>query len=406
MAHFKPQARRNAPIAASRPVLVDERTQTPDGDWLAYDWVMDQAGGITAATDATARPSSADVLRELEALRAREGISPTKIREVAPLIQQLPIVDDHRQLKQYVEADRHLAAYGAIGCVLDHAIPDVIQQTILVLTMRYDYNLLTVQPEDGWDGVRRASSISSRHDLVQGILQYSRSRYFELVRLAYDELANQLLLRDVSPCRAAAEQQIMSQIERTAVDRLLGLFSVAGHEALRERLAVLALEQFDSRWKGSGASATERLISIVRQALAREYPDAVRAYVRHMASPDNRAGFGQNPRPLHGYAAKDVDLDYLITGDSSVSFLDRLDKLPSLIGITPPTTMRRPDGEEPGARTYHVSKIRQSYRLLAAVLSSSAADEGAAVARVARSEFAADTEDDTPPQAQVGEASE
>lgn len=367
---------------------------------------MDQAGGITAATDATARPSSADVLRELEELRTREGISPTKIREVAPLIQQLPIVDDHRQLKQYVEADRHLAAYGAIGCVLDHAIPDVQWQTILVLTMRYDYNLLAVQPKDGWDGVRRASSITNRHNLMQGILQYSRSRYFELVRLAYDELANQLLLRDISPCRAAAEQQVMSQVERMAIDRLLGLFSVAGHDVFRERLAALALEQLDSRWQSVGESATERLVSVVRQALAREYPDAVHAYVRHMAPPDNRAGFGQHSRPLHGYAAKDVDLDYLITGDPRIPFLDRLEQLPNLVGIAPPVTQVRPGADEPGMRTYHVSKIRQSYRILAAVLSSSAANEEAAVARVARSESETIAENHTSPQAQADEASE
>ncbi|RRJ85685.1 hypothetical protein EG850_12240 [Gulosibacter macacae] len=328
---------------------------------------MEQTSDGTELPDVqAARPSSADILREIEELRGRDGISPAKIRAVAPRIQTLPVVEDHRRFKGFAARDQHLAAYGAIGCVLNHAIAETTWRYILILTLRYDYELLpNVKPAAGWHEVRRASSLGARHDLVMALLNYEKSRYHELVRLAYDELVGQLLLRDTSPCRGATAQAIEELAIELALDELLVRFSIEIDQVRRERIAARALKQVDARWQPSGSTAREQLISVVGQTIASEYPDAVRSYIRSRQVEDE-AQFGRHDVPPHGYVIAGVDLEYLIGGDPGRPFLDRVESL-SLIGYV--STVSETTGEtRTGERFYHSEQIVRSFRLLTALL--------------------------------------
>lgn len=341
---------------------------------------MEHTGSSTETPEADdLLPSSAEVLGELEELREHRGISPSKIRDVAPFIQRLPITEDQRLFKRLSPDDRHVAAYAAIGCVLDHAIPDVISQQILILTLRYDYNLLTVQPREGWENAWRGPSLTARHNLVMALLQYGRSRYYELMRLAYDELAGQLLLRESTPCRLSAARQVAQVPVELALDQLLGLFSLAGRDLLRERLASQALARVDARWQASGNTAIERLVSVVRQALASEYPAAAQAFARAKRERHHLQS-GSRRFPSGGYTIEGDDLHHLIAGDPKRSFWERVHALPRLLTTE---AVWAADGDanrvdtEP---TYLFRQIGDSYGVLARLLSEGVSVSSAATA--------------------------
>lgn len=223
------------------------------------------------------RPSSAQVLSELESLREGIGLSPERIRTKAPRLQELPIVSDQLDLEGLHPSDSHLAAYSAIGCVVEHSISDYQQQQILILTLRYDSTLLGIRRDaEAWNDVSRAPILSQRDALVQALLFYGKTAYFEKRKAAYAELANQLSMRRRTPCRAAGAEQVAVETLRLSLRQLLGYFTIEGRAVFREVLAEEALPLVHDRWKQEVAdSASGLLWSAIHQAIREAYPAAV-----------------------------------------------------------------------------------------------------------------------------------
>lgn len=224
-----------------------------------------------ASLDETLRPSSHEVLGELELLRRDHGISPTKIQTQAPSLLRLPVVEDQLKLKQLDPRDRHLAAYSAIGCVIDFGISDYQTQTILILSMRYDPSLLRTRPNPEWGAVISTTSLSQRHKFIQAVMLYGKTTYFERLNDAYRQLADQLVIRDHSPCREAGVEELAKLLVAATLQELLVLFSAHGQSVLMEAIAGEALPRVKSKWRTQGRTNYLTFANAINSALATDY---------------------------------------------------------------------------------------------------------------------------------------
>lgn len=223
------------------------------------------------------RPSSDEVLRELEVLRHGPGLSPQRIRERGPRIQELIVVHDQLDLEHLHPEDTHLAAYSAIGCVIEHTIRDYQHQQILILTMRYDPLLLSVRGDtQAWDNVLQAPTVSQRDALVQALLFYSKSVYFVKRQNAYFELANQLAMRTTTPCRNGKPSKAEIETSLLTTRQILGYLALEGEHLLREFLAGEVLQRIKSEWQSQAGdpprTAMEQLWHVLERAISDVYP--------------------------------------------------------------------------------------------------------------------------------------
>ncbi len=273
--------------------MTQEGTELPDADHSSL-----------------SRPASSAVLGELEVLREGVGVSPERIRRRAPEMQQLAVVGDQLEYQQLHPSDRHIAAYMAIGCVIEHGIGNYQHQQILILTLRYDMSMLALRRDpEAWNEVRRATTVSQRDALTQALLFYKKSAYFEMRKEAYAELANQLAMRTHTPCRANGTDRVAIEILRLTQRQILGYFTVEGRAVFRELLADEALMQLNFRWwppsgfVGSSESVFNQAIS---QAIRDEYPAAVQEFVLLKRASTS------DPRP---------DEEFCLSGDALESLL-------------------------------------------------------------------------------------
>lgn len=326
---------------------------------VAYDGAM--AAGHEGF-DEQRRPSSQQIVEELELLRRDHGISPTKIEAQAPSLLRLPVVEDQQRLKQLDPRDRHLAAYSAIGCVIDFAISDYEMQTILVLSMRYDPSLLRVRPNPEWEGVIRTTSLNQRHKFIQSLLFYGKTTYFDRLNVAYRELANQLVLRDHSPCRQAGVEQLAKSLMAATMQELLLLFSTHGQSILMETIAKEALPRVESKWKAAESTNYRIFARAIESALATDYQKRhERMYGRRNEKWDD---WGTIPLPadaLRRIILKNRDLPLV-------------DKVAVEVGVTDPPTRFTPHGR-PITTGSAYNRFRISLGLLASILGSEKAKD-------------------------------
>lgn len=222
-------------------------------------------------------PAQADVLSELKLLRERGGITATKLSEKAPLILTLPIVDDQLALRRFDPRDRHLAAYSVIGCVLDHT-EGFLARTLLILTLNYDFRNLRTEARPGWESVRRASSLTARHALIQGLVGYAREQYFEHLNRAYAEFANRLIDLERSPCRDHPPRGFPVTVaqQKLTLDALIGLFSAEAKDWAREALAREIVQQLpggieEMRQRGPSTTFRSRVLGALASGYGVQY---------------------------------------------------------------------------------------------------------------------------------------
>ena len=319
---------------------------------VAYDGAM--AAGHEGF-DEQRRPSSQQIVEELELLRRDHGISPTKIEAQAPSLLRLPVVEDQQRLKQLDPRDRHLEAYSAIGCVIDFAISDYEMQTILVLSMRYDPSLLRVRPNPEWEGVIRTTSLNQRHKFIQSLLFYGKTTYFDRLNVAYRELANQLVLRDHSPCRQAGAEQLAKSLMAATMQELLLLFSTHGQSILMETIAKEALPRVESKWKVARTTSYWAFAHAIELAITSEYRKRTeRVYGSDSARWPNWDTTPLPPDALIRVMLKDRDLPLI-------------DRVSAEVGVTdPPSRFTRSGRPLPAEEGYN--RFRVSLRLLAFVV--------------------------------------
>lgn len=143
------------------------------------------------------RPSSSHIREELEALRAGTGITVGKVADKGPGLMSLPVTESHRELGGWAKSDRHIAAYEMIGCVLDRW-PDLVQQSILSVTLRYSG--LNRAKNPAIVSAMHPVTLTARQSLLEELLNYSRQRLAELRDRAYQCFAEELVRLSSSPC--------------------------------------------------------------------------------------------------------------------------------------------------------------------------------------------------------------
>jgi hypothetical protein len=123
---------------------------------------------------------------ELARLRRAEGISVEKVRELAPVLQRLPAVDD--ELLRSPRSDRHSAAYSVVKCGVVVGVANPTLRRILIRTLNLD-------------GLGRRT-LAKRSDDLALELHIGGTQYFKArVSEAYAELASYLVATEASPCR-------------------------------------------------------------------------------------------------------------------------------------------------------------------------------------------------------------
>lgn len=184
--------------------------------------------------------SSSEVLTELKRLRQREGISARRIKTEASALTSLVVVSDQMAYRGFNPADRHLGAYTVVGCVIDHEVRDLLHRQILRISLSY-------RPERRADTsfheaesimeTQQMNSLESRDLFAQAALFLTKNPYEKHREQAYQELADGLVMSQVSPCRESQGRVIGSIAADLMLETILGLFSMEAKDELRDKLA-------------------------------------------------------------------------------------------------------------------------------------------------------------------------
>lgn len=196
--------------------------------YLGYFSGMARAKRLQRGSKSRLEPTSlpALVLKELMKIRLSPGLTHMRVRDFAPNIQNLRVVDD--ELLRRPTGTRSLAAYSVIKCAVVHEITDYTYRTALVRTLNLD----------GCGGKRYGSR---KADLASLVSVSSTNSLDELCKASYEELASILVAAERSPCRVSGtisaqevRQQVLSKLPESSVRIELPA------ELVREILTILA----------------------------------------------------------------------------------------------------------------------------------------------------------------------
>jgi hypothetical protein len=123
---------------------------------------------------------------ELVKLRRGEGISHARVKDLAPSIQKLRVVDS--EMQRDAQLSRSVAAYNVIRCAARRSLVNHDFRRILVRTLNVD-------------GLGRPSLTDRRHDLMTELRIKVMNNYIRIESEAYLELVALLLGATESPCR-------------------------------------------------------------------------------------------------------------------------------------------------------------------------------------------------------------
>lgn len=224
------------------------------------------------------RPSSSEIRSELVALRTDLGVSVGKIADKAPGLMRLPVTETQRKFQGWAESDRHIAAYEALGCVID-TWQNLIDQAILTVTLRYrrQGRSIGVGLVSAWN----QPTLTTRQELLWEIIGYQRRHGEHLRDQAYQALAEELVMLHSSPCVAAVPPEPGERAaseERYTIRELMAAFAVIGEIAVQERVAKEALKrlsqirsQSETPGQSIRASSLEELANVFRKRIYGEY---------------------------------------------------------------------------------------------------------------------------------------
>jgi hypothetical protein len=179
--------------------------------------------------------TSETVLDELIKLRQRDGISFARVKQLAPNIQKLTVTKDEARRRKLSIADAHIAAYHAIECTVERALPKPDWVHITRRTLNF---------------AREENDLTKRQAGVRNERKLGDNKFAKLQTEAYIELAALLVSAEQSYCRTDTplpptkiEVGLNLSLDVEVIRDVLMLLSVDKRQAVRDALHRSLLEQ-------------------------------------------------------------------------------------------------------------------------------------------------------------------